>query len=80
MRQLTIDFQPNPIVNGKKLAKLTIPCSDDFLDFIDKLAKLHGMPRAPFAHRLVLEGMQRYLGSAFMAEPHLDKRLDELLS
>lgn len=80
MRQLAIDFTPKPMISGKKLSRLTVPCSEEFLDIFDKLAQMNRMSRAEFGHFLLLDGMQKALGNVFMSEPHLDKRLSELLS
>jgi hypothetical protein len=80
LRQLKLDFTPRPIINGKKNERLTIPCSDEFLQFLDLLSKKYGKSRAELAHFFVLEGMQKALGNAFMAEPHLEKTLNEIMS
>lgn len=80
MRQLAIDFKPQPMISGKKLSRLTVACSEEFLEILDRLARMHRLSRAEFAHALIVEGMQKSLGSVFMAEPHLEKRLSELLA
>lgn len=79
MEQLKLDFSTRPIVAGKKRQRLAIPCSDEFLAFIDMLSNMVGKSRAELAFDFVLEGMQRTLGNVFMAEPRVDKKLRDLL-
>lgn len=79
MQQLKLDFSSKPIVSGKKNQRLAIPCSDEFLAFVDLLSKMVGKSRAELAFDFVLEGMQRTLGNVFMAEPHMEKKLRDLL-
>lgn len=66
-------------MSGKKNQRLAIPCSDEFLEFVDLLSKMVGKSRAELAFDFVLEGMQRTLGNVFMAEPRLDSKLRDLL-
>jgi len=79
MRQLTLDFSAKPIISGKKRQRLAIPCSDEFLAILDILSAKFGTTRAELAFSYVLDGMQKSLGNAFMAEPHLDKKLSDIL-
>ena len=76
---MKLDFSIRPIVSGKKLMRLAIPCSEEYLKALDLLAGMVGETRATLAHKFVLEGMQKTLGVVFMAEPHQDKKLRELL-
>lgn len=78
-KQLSFDFSAKPIVSGKKRQRLAIPCSDEFLTMLDTLSSMMGVSRAELAFGFVLEGMQKSLGNAFMAEPHLDKKLRDVL-
>lgn len=77
---MLLDFSPKPIATGKKTQRLAIPCSDEFLQFLDMLAGLHNSTRAELAFSFVLEGMQKALGGAFMFEPHLEKNLRDLIN
>ena len=79
MKQMVLDFSLKPIANGKKTERLAIPCSEEYLAFLDLLAKLHNSTRAELAFSFVLEGMQKSLGSAFIFEPYLEKTLHELM-
>jgi len=79
MEQLKLDFSTKPIISGKKRNRLSIPCSDEFLIILEKLAEMSGTSRAELGFKFVLEGMQKTLGNVFMAEPHLDKTLRDLL-
>jgi hypothetical protein len=80
MQQLKLDFTSKPIISGKKNQRLAIPCSDEFMEFMDLLSNMVGKSRAELAFDFVLEGMQRALGNVFMAEPRMDKKLRDLLS
>lgn len=79
MNQLTLDFSSKPIVSGKKRQRLAIACSDEFLAILDILSAKFGTTRAELGFSYILEGMQRSLGNAFMAEPYMDKKLKDLL-
>jgi len=79
MKQMKLNFEARPIVSGKKNQRLAIPCSDEFMSFMDLLSNMVGKSRAELAFEFVLEGMQRTLGNVFMAEPHMDKKLRDLL-
>lgn len=76
--QFNIDFTPKPIA-GKKTARLAIPCSDDMLNVIDRLAEKHNTTRAELSFTWVVEGIQQAMGNLFMSELHSDKSLRELL-
>ena len=79
--QLTLQFPvANPIVNGKKLARIPVACSDEFKSWVQNMAKLQGSDVSTICHRYILEGMQRDLGTVFMAEPHADKRLRDFMA
>lgn len=79
MEQLKLDFSAKPIVSGKKLERLCIPWSPAFLGILQDLADILGTSRAELGFSFVLEGMQKTLGNVFMAEPHLDKKLRDVL-
>ena len=79
MQQLRLDFTSKPIISGKKSQRLAIPCSDEFMAFMDLLSGMVGKSRAELAFEFVLEGMQRTLGNVFMAEPRMDEKLRDLL-
>jgi len=79
MDQLRLDFSAKPIMAGKKTQRIAIPCSDEFLRFLDLLASITGRTRAELAFDFVLRGMQQMIGNVFMAEPHLEKSLRAVL-
>lgn len=78
--QLNLNFSTKPIVSGKKTERLAVPCSEEFLKFLDLLSELLDTSRAELAFQFVLDGMQKALGNAFMAEPHLEKSLKDILN
>lgn len=78
-KQLKLDFSIKPILDGKKNERLSIPCSSEFIKFLDLLSSMYGKTRAELGHRFILEGMQQALGNAFMSEPYLDKKLSDLM-
>jgi len=67
-------------MDGKKNERLSIPCSAEFIMFLDMLSGVYGKTRAELGHRFILEGMQQALGNAFMSEPYLDTKLRELMA
>ncbi len=66
-------------MSGKKTARLSIPCSEEFIRFLDMEADLLGTDRARLAHRFVLRGLQQELGNLFISEPFLDDKLGDLM-
>jgi len=79
MPQLNLNFNNGPITTGKKTERLTIPCSDEFIKFLQKESDMLGLTKSELAFQFVLEGMQKTLGTLFLAEPYADKKLSELL-
>jgi len=79
MPQISINFNPSPIATGKKTDRVTFTCSSEFGNILQKEADMLGTTRSELAFQFVLEGMQRTLGTIFMAEPHSDKKVSELL-
>ena len=79
MPQISINFNPGPIATGKKADRVTFTCSSSFGGILQKEADMLGTTRSELAFQFVLEGMQRTLGTIFMAEPHSDKKVSELL-
>ncbi len=78
MEQIPLTLK-HKITSGKKLERLTIPCSDEFLKEVDKVASRLGQKRAEFAYAAVLEKMKEAIGEIFMRELLEDKKLSELL-
>jgi hypothetical protein len=76
--QLMLDFQPR-IASGKRTERLTVTCSSDFKGFVDMICRLTGESVSEIGHRYFLHGIKEDVGRIFMAEPHLDKRLSDLL-
>lgn len=78
-QQLTLDFRPRAIT-GKKTQRITITCSPDFKSIIEKIANIQDTDASKLGHRYFVEGIQRDLGTIFMAEPHLDSKLKDILT
>jgi hypothetical protein len=76
--QLDLPFQPR-IAAGKRDKRITIACSDDFKTFVSSICRLTGENESELGHRYFLQGIKDDIGRIFMAEPHLDKKLSELL-
>ncbi len=79
MVQLNFDFKRR-IIAGKKTQRLCIPCSEEFLHFLDLQADLLNTDRARLAHRFVMEGMQKELGNLFISEPYINEKLGDLMA
>jgi hypothetical protein len=67
MTQPRLNFQ-NPITTGKKNQRLSVAVSEEFLEFLDRLAVRQNMSREELAYRYILQGMQAGIGELFMAE------------
>ena len=79
-RKMHSDPTDKPIISGKKLKRLSIPCSHELIQMLDILAKARGTNRAELSHGFVVEGVQKSLGHVFMAEdPQLDKTVLSIL-
>ena len=78
--QLSIPFGASPIMSGKKTERLTITCSTEFKSLVDLVCKFTGQSVSEIGHRYFIEGIKGDLGNMFMAEPHLDKKLSDILS
>lgn len=76
--QLTLNLR-SKLTTGKKTARFTIPCSEEFLEWVDKVAAHRGQSRAEFGYEAALEKMKESIGEIFMAELHADKKLGDLL-
>jgi hypothetical protein len=81
MQQLTLSLGPRPagIADGKKLSRIPIACSDDLKGFVESMAKAQGVSVSEMCHRYIIQGLQNDLGAVFLQEPHLDKRLRDLM-
>ena len=76
--QMSLDFRAKAIT-GKKTQRITITCSEDFKTIIEKIATLQDTDASKLGHRYFVEGIQRDLGTIFMAEPHLDSKLKDII-
>lgn len=79
MEQLSLDFSKPRIAQGKKTERVTITCSSEFKQVIDLVCRISDVSISELGQRYFLRGIQNDLGTIFMAEPHLEKTLGQLL-
>ena len=79
MNQLKLDFTPRHL-SGKKTQRLTITCSDEFKSVVDLICRLTNQSVSELGQRYFIDGIKNDLGAVFMAEPHLDKKLSQLIT
>jgi hypothetical protein len=79
MLQLNLDFSKPRIAQGKKTERITITCSTEFKSVVDLICRLTGSSPSEIGQRYFISGMQTDLGNVFMAEPHLEKTLAQLM-
>ncbi len=80
-KQLTLNFDKSrpAIDTGKKTERITFTCSAEYKEFLDLFCKATGSNISELCHRYMLDGMRNDLASLFIAQPHLDSSLRELL-
>lgn len=78
--QMKLDFTKVAPHDGKKDNRISIACSEDFKDFFKLMIKARGSTESELAYEYILKGIQGDLASVFMASPHLDKALREVLA
>lgn len=81
MKQLKLNFSTKPLINdaGKKTERITFTCSTEYKEFLDLFCKATGNNISELCHRYMLDGMRNDLASLFIAQPHLDTSLRDLL-
>ena len=80
MPQLNLSFDKPIISNGKKDQRITITCSERFKELVDFIASLTNSSPSEMGQKYFLEGMMKDIGNMFMAEPHLEKTLRQILN
>ena len=78
MRAKTIDFNRAPDT-GEIAERVTIGCSGEYKTFVELFASVRECTVSELCHRYVLDGMREDLANLFMAQPHLNKSLREIL-
>ena len=78
-QQLQYNFKPK-IATGKKTERITITCPEEFKQILDLIANMTDSTTSELGFRYCLAGIQADLGTLFMATPHLDKSLREIIS
>lgn len=79
MDQVKLSFNTPVISTGKKDQRITITCSEKFKELVDFISNLTDSSPSEMGQRYFLEGMMKDLGQMFIAEPHLEKPLREIL-
>ena len=81
MSQLTLDFSRKILTtdDGKKSCRISITCSEQFKEFFDLMVKARQSTVSELGYEYLLDGMKDDLSSVFLAQPHLDKSLRELM-
>lgn len=80
--QINLDFSPNPINNidpAKKSERIAVACSTEFKDFFQMFCKITHTNESELGYRYILDGMKNDLANIFIAQPHLDKSLADIL-
>ena len=78
MKAKIIDFNQAPDT-GEIAERVTIGCSVEYKAFVELFASVRECTVSELCHRYVLDGMREDLANLFMAQPHLDKSLREIL-
>ena len=78
--QLRLNLKPNAVDDGKKTHRLTCTCSEEFHEFVERIARLRKTTVSELLYEYVLEGMRGDISNIFLPAPHLDKSLRELLA
>lgn len=81
MTQIKLDFSRKGITadDGKKACRISITCSEQFKEFFDLMVKARRSTASELGYEYLLDGMKDDLSSLFLAQPHLDKSLRELM-
>jgi len=78
--QLLLNLRPRVIDDGKKMCRLSCTCSDDFKDFIEKIARLRKTTISELMYEYVLDGMKKDITEIYLPAPHLDKTLRQIIA
>jgi len=78
LQQIKMDFSPRAILDGKKNERISFACSSELSTIVNILSEKKNLSISEYAHRALIEKIQKDFGEAFSLEPHLDKPLREL--
>ena len=79
MLQLPLEWQRAPVLTGKREKVVSFTCSENFKDLLDQIVKIQNTDLSKLGLRYFVEGMSRDIGTMFIAEPHLDIKLKDIL-
>lgn len=78
--QLILNLRPRVVDDGKKQHRLTCTCSEEFKEFIEKVARVRKTSVSELIYEYILDGMKADITNIFLPAPHLDRSLREILS
>ena len=78
--QLQLNFQSPQLSIGKRTERLTVTCSAELKNIVETICRMTGETVSEAGHRYFLAGLKDDIGRIFMAEPHLDKTLSNLIA
>ena len=73
-----MDFSPRAMVEGKKNERISFACSDELSNIAKFLSEKKKLSISEYAHRALVEKIQKDVDEIFSLEPHLDRPLREL--
>ena len=80
VNQLSLDFSKTPSVDvGKKTERIPCAVSSDLKDFLDLFCSQTGITRSELIAKYITEGLQRDIAQRFLAQPHLNKSLSQII-
>lgn len=78
MQEVKLDFSPRAILEGKKTERISFACSSELSTIAKILSEKKNLSISEYAHKALIEKIQKDFGEAFSLEPHLDKPMREL--
>jgi len=79
MSQLKLDFSPRSVMEGKKVDRIPVAVSTDLKHLVEQIAQKQNRSVSEIAHRYLVEGIMRDIGSLYLQEPFLNDSLKEIL-
>lgn len=79
MGQILLNLRPRVIDDAKKLSRLSCTCSDDFKEFVEKIARLRKTTISELLYEYALDGIKKDITEIYLPAPHLDKTLRDIV-
>ncbi len=77
--QLSLDFSPRAVTDGKKLERIPVAVSADLKAILKLMADNCKISISEKAHQYIVEGIQRDIGKLFTSEIYLNDSLRSFL-